>query len=660
MSALWLKSALFAISLCTVSAYAVLEDAPLESSEDSMENEMEPNGLEMTAENPLAPFAVKKNGKIRKRFNVPFQTLIDYYKYTSKGSILVNPNPEPLLDLDLEPLEDKQTGDLKFRIDFQRRKTYPLKLINPHSVSQLFIVDPQEYASLAGEEDFLSAKRAIYNSNGFNERKLRYQRNKVHMEDWRSLNHPPVHDLGEDLTVWDKDYSPIDYTQHESNFYKVDFQRKIDEISDAELTFGNKVELLENGKSFERKKEEIKKAKKSVLMAVMSFFCDSSSNQLEKILVDKVKEGVDVKLMVERVWTKIAMKTCMRRMIKGGVDVVYANDLLKKGEEMALFHNKFMIIDNEKVIMGGSNIVESDNISTGFNHMNRDNDVYIEGPIVADALYTFTQLFKKYEKRVNEKNQQKNPNIKDISTYEELALSLKKAEREAGVRGSDAYEQKLADPVARNAGVCRFVTQAPGSDKHRLSKIFIEHFNHAEKQLNLTTGSISFALPTDKEKEQARETWNKRLFESIFAANARGARLDLIGNGIDGGYGEASNMINRLNHKNRFHFKPIMKTLYTIMTSWLDKGAAKKNAPYMEYIQSLPNARAWQNFQYMHSKLIQLDRTVSIVSSYNLEEWSADKSHESGVICMDERLNREMDRSFIRDFVNSVPAVSQK
>jgi phosphatidylserine/phosphatidylglycerophosphate/cardiolipin synthase-like enzyme len=74
----------------------------------------------------------------------------------------------------------------------------------------------------------------------------------------------------------------------------------------------------------------------------------------------------------------------------------------------------------------------------------------------------------------------------------------------------------------------------------------------------------------------------------------------------------------------------------------------------------MPNARAWQNFQYMHSKLMQIDRTVNLVSSYNLEEWSADKSHEMSVICMDEKLSRQMDESFLRDFANSVPVALTK
>lgn len=622
--------------------------------EDASTEELDSLGLDLTSENPFTPYALKKNGKARKHFKVPYSALVEYYKFAGQGTIEENTVDSPLMDIDMDVITDVSKNDVEFYVDLQRKKAFPLRLLNPDSVSRLFVLKPEVYTELAGAEDFLEAKRAVYGTKEF--KKLKYEKDFVHLEDWRSLNHPPVRNMGTDLTVWDKDYTPIDYATKESPFYGEAFQRNIDDISKTELTFGNKVKLLANGSSYQRKIKEIKGAKKSVLIAVMSFFCDKSSRELEDVLIDKVKEGVDIKLMVEKVWTKVAMKKCMNRMIKGGVDVVFANDLLKKGEESALFHNKFMIIDNSKVIMGGSNIVESDNISTGFNHMNRDNDVYVEGPIATEAMFNYILLWKKYMGEKNEMNQDRNPNVKDISIYEKIAQDQKAEELLAGSRGSDQYPVILNDPSKRNQGVCRFVTQNPDTDKHKLTKVFKEYINHSQERMNLTTGSIYFDLPEHDEKERARDTFNKQLFRDIFAATARGVKLNIIGNGIDGGYGEMSNMINRLKMRSRFEFKPIHKTIYSILTGWLDKGAAKKNQPYLEYIQKLPNARAWANFQYMHSKLMQIDRVANMVSSYNLEEWSGDKSHETSIICLDESLSKEMDESFLRDFANSVPA----
>jgi len=338
-------------------------------------------------------------------------------------------------------------------------------------------------------------------------------------------------------------------------------------------------------------------------------------------------------------------------MIDGGVDVVLANDLLKKDEEQALFHNKFMIIDNKIVIMGGSNIMSSDNISTGTNHMNRDNDVFIEGPIATDATLSFATLWKKYAKG-------KNHSIDEISS---LANNQKNLERDMGLRGPSLYAEKLNSKVERSHGVCRFMNQSPDSDKNKLSKVFIAHIDNAKERMAMTNGNaFYFDLPEHKDKERARDTWNKKLYRSLFASVERGVKLDIIGNGIDGGYGEASNTLKRIYLRNRFRVNPLPRAISSFLADFMDKAAAKNNQPYLEELAKKDNIRAWTHFQYMHSKKMQFDRIVTVVSSYNLDEWSADKSHESAVICMDDRLNREMERSILQDIVNSQPAAITK
>lgn len=605
------------------------------------------DGLSLTAENPLTPYAVKKNGKFKNHFKVPFTALVEYYKFAGQGFIVENPNPVPILDIDMDVLTGKATDNIEFNVNIKKRKAYPTIVINPHTVSSFFVLDPKVYNLFAGAPDFVTAKQKVYKAKAFDKKKLKYYSNFIHLEDWKSLNHPPVQELGEDLTIWDKAYAPIDYTQKESVYYTEEFQKRVDAVSNTELTFGNKIQLLENGESYRRKLVELDKAKSSVLMAVMSFFCDESSRVLEDKLIERVKAGINVKLMVEKVWTKIAMKKCLNRMIKGGVDVVLANDLLKKDEEQALFHDKFMVIDNEKVIMGGANIMASDNISTGTNHMNRDNDVFIEGPIASDATLSFAELWKKYAKEGNG----------DITSLEKQAQDQKQLDIENQIRGPGVYSLKLNDKSTRSQGTCRFMNQSPDTDKNKLSKVFIEHIQSAETHMSMTNGNtFYFDLPEHKDKERARDTWNKKLYRSIFNSVERGVKLDIIGNGIDGGYGEASNMFKRMYLKNRYKVNPFPRTIYSFLADFMDKAAAKTNQPYLEELAQKKNIRAWTHFQYMHSKKMQFDRLVTVVSSYNLDEWSADKSHESAVVCMDDGLNKQMERSFLMDLVNSQPA----
>lgn len=612
------------------------------------------DGLGLTGQNPLTPYALKKNGKYKKNFKVPFKALIEYYDYASQGYIQENPDSEPLMTLDMDVMASKLKEDVEFHVRLGKRKAYPAEVINPHSISTLFKLDPVQYNSVANAPDFLTAKQKIYKVKHFDPKKVKYDYSLVHLEDWRSLNHPPVEKLGDDLTVWDKDLTPIDPSQIDSPFYTEEFQKKIDEVSNTELSFGNKLELLENGESFKRKIVEVKKAKSSVLMAVMSFFCDQSSKLLEDALIERAQNGVDVKLIVEKVWTKLSSNKCFNRMKNSGVDVRMANDLLKKGEEMALFHDKFMIIDDRTVIMGGANIMTSDNISTGMNHMNRDNDVIAVGPIASDAMISYAELWRKF----TSKNQKPSldPRVKDISFYEEKAEAMKKADELEALRGKSIYADKLNDKSSRSQGVCRFLNQSPSTDKNKLSKVFIEFISQAQNRMSMTNGNtFYFDLPEHSDKERARDTWNKKLYRSIFSSAERGVKLDIVGNGIDGGYGEASNMFKRIYLKNRFRVNPLPRTIFSFLADFMDKIAAKTNQPFLENLAERKNVRAWTHFQYMHSKKMQIDRIVTMVSSYNLDEWSADKSHESSMICMDDKLNSEMERSFLRDVVNSEP-----
>ncbi len=614
------------------------------------------DGLNLVESNPLTPFALKENGDGRNNFKVPFSALAQYYQYASHGYILENPNSEPIFSLDMDVMGDKSKDNIEFKVNLKKKQIYPTEVINPHSVSTLFVLDPQIYNSLADSPDFLSAKQKVYKAKTFDRKKLKYDFQFAHLEDWRSLNHPPVSDLGGDLTIWDKDLFPIDFSKKDSVFYSPDFQKKIDTLSNTELSFGNKVELLENGLSFKRKLIEVKKAKSSVLMAVMSFFCDPSSRLLEDALIQKAQSGVDVKLIMEKIWTNISSRKCLNRMRKGGVDIALANDLLKKGDEMALFHDKFMIIDGRILIMGGANIMTSDNISTGMNHLNRDNDVIAEGPVATDATLAFVELWRRFSRKINTELMDRDPRVKDISVYESEALAQKKIDTEEKLRGQDIYESKLASVDSRSKGSCRFLNQSPSTDKHKLSKVYIEFIGASNERMSMTNGNtFYFDLPEHKEKERARDTWNKKLYRSIFSSIERGVKLDIIGNGIDGGYGEASNLFKRVYLKNRFKANPIPRTIAAFLSGFMDKMAAKTNQPFLENLARRENVRAWTHFQYMHSKKMQIDRIVSMVSSYNLDEWSADKSHETSLICMDDSLNTQMERSFLQDIVNSQP-----
>lgn len=67
------------------------------------------------------------------------------------------------------------------------------------------------------------------------------------------------------------------------------------------------------------------------------------------------------------------------------------------------------------------------------------------------------------------------------------------------------------------------------------------------------------------------------------------------------------------------------------------------------------NINTWMYIQYMHSKTFMIDRFVVSVGSFNLDNWSADKSQEVVLICQDKELAKEFEYYFTLDRINSRP-----
>ncbi len=115
---------------------------------DDSAEEFSSEGLNLTAENPITPYALKKNGKARKHFKIPYNVLVDYYKYSGQGTIEENTKDSPLMDLDMDVITEVSKNEVEFYFDMRRNKAYPLRLINPHSVSQLFTLKTGAHSTI--------------------------------------------------------------------------------------------------------------------------------------------------------------------------------------------------------------------------------------------------------------------------------------------------------------------------------------------------------------------------------------------------------------------------------------------------------------------------------------------------------------------------------
>lgn len=542
-----------------------------------------------------------------------------------------------------------EPSELKFVINNSDSTIVSERFLAPESIQNLYTLDEIIYINTFDGTDFLDAKKKAFEKQYFSLKTYRYSKDYYQFYDWKSLNHPPVKELKKDLKFYDNKRSAIDYDTIQSEYFSENFHHIVDRLSGTHLTFGNKLKLLENGHAFDKKLELVKNAKKSIFIAVMSYYKDSSAMVMAKELIKKSKEGVHVVLLVEKVWTKLMMKKGLRDFPKNNITVIYADDFLKYDrQDRALFHNKIWIFDEEIAIVGGQNILNSDNISTGFNHQSRDSDLLVEGPAVTDISQSIIEIFERYNYQLKCSEEQ----IRYIEQFQKNMQNRLSHEYEEKQRGSEIYQEKLENPSTRMAGVCRYIIQGPQNDKNLISKVYLQYLNQVKYKIDLNTGKVNFNI-NNRDEYSYFEGWEQQLWNKLFDLAEEGKDINLISNGIDGGYGELSNHMKRQSFvKNK---KWLFGKAYPFIAKKLDRKAAHRNYPFLRSVQEKDNFDVWFYFQYMHSKSFMIDRFIVSVGSFNLDKWSADKSHESVLICQDKDLSRQYEYNYVLDLVNSTP-----
>ncbi len=584
-------------------------------------------------------------------FDTDYNSLIRYFQkidinYIEKGEV-------SFFDFDLNPI-DIDINSVEFLVKSSDSTILLKEAVSPESAQNLFILNEELYINTYGGDDFLTAKINNFKKLKFSTETMRYSKEYFQFWDWKSLGYPPLKRLQYPLDFYDKNKKPIDYDTINSPYFNPDFHLLLDKNTKSHLTFGNHLELLKNGYSYQKKLELIKTAKSSILISVMSYYNDESSTKMTEELIKKSKEGIKIYLIVEKVWTKLMMKKAMRKFKESDIVIIYADDLINvEKNQTSLFHNKIFIFDDKTAIVGGQNIIESDNISSGYNHQSHDTDLLIEGPAVTDIANSFITLLERYnyEKKSNKKQ------IEYIKNYQDQIQDRLKLENDQKLRGQENYKEKLKNKETRLDGVCRFVIQGHQTDRFAVSKAFLFYFKHAQHSIDLTSGSMKIDMD-DKVEISNYEGRSKKIWNQLFKSAADGVQINLIHNGIDGGNGEFTNFIKRkvlTDSDNAFIAKN-----FPSFAEKFDLKAAKRNYPVLYYLQEYENFNVWMFFQYMHSKTFLIDRFVVSVSSFNLDNWSSYKSQESALICQDKGLAKYFEYHYTLDKVNSTPVLLKK
>lgn len=144
-----------------------------------------------------------------------------------------------------------------------------------------------------------------------------------------------------------------------NNFKWADLLLMNSKDSRSLITFDNDIEIFSNASDkYNRLFDDIKSAKKSINISYYIIKRDIYGKQLLDLLVDKVKSGVEVRLIYDHIGSKITSKQFFKPLIKvgGKVEKFFPSRIFLKLYINHRNHRKMVVIDGKIGYIGGMNI----------------------------------------------------------------------------------------------------------------------------------------------------------------------------------------------------------------------------------------------------------------------------------------------------------------
>ena len=159
------------------------------------------------------------------------------------------------------------------------------------------------------------------------------------------------------------------------------------------LTGGNKIKLLINGENkFPNMLKEIKNAKQHIHLEYYIFESDKIGSELIEILIQKAKEGIEVKMIYDDFGSPAIKKKIESRLRDAGIEVFpfykiqfyfLANRINYRN------HRKIVVVDGCTAFVGGINVSDRYINKNKDDLFWRDTHVRIDGPAVYYLQYLF-------------------------------------------------------------------------------------------------------------------------------------------------------------------------------------------------------------------------------------------------------------------------------
>lgn len=537
----------------------------------------------------------------------------------------------------------KNSTDKNFYLDKKLNIAISEKIFDFESVQNIFATDVQKYTVNEEAADFLSAKKKFYARQKYSKSKQRYERPYIYLSAWNSLNHPQIKKLDYPLEKYNSNLVDLDYGMIDSRFFDEELHQDIDKMTKTELSYGNQLEQLNNNQSYFAKLDLIHQSKKYFFGMVMVTYCDESSSAFVNALIEKAKSGVDVRMIIEGIWTGLAFKSCVDKMRAGGVKVILSNNFFHPSTLFTVMHNKVWIADGKRAIIGGQNVHEFENDSTGFNMHTRDKDILIKaGPVVTDMLGEYIKLWNHFREPQS---------VDSIKYYEDLWHVKIKREKELNIRGSKNYKMWLSNKDMRLNGLCRVVVQGEQTERELISNLYLKLINVAEDSIMFSTPNLDYQINGKDENLNS-----ELIYKMLRKAKDDRIKIDVVSNGIDASGTETGFYLRKMAERYYGEGKINKVRALLRLQDKIAIGIAKKQRKVMYAMTKTLGVDAWTYSGHIHAKQIIFDRILISTGTFNFDQHSY-KNHEATLLCLDKQLAKEAESGFTLDMINSVPVL---
>ena len=413
------------------------------------------------------------------------------------------------------------------------------------------------------------------------------------------------------------------------------FEQETDRLTRTVVRHGNNVVLMPSGQqSYATRWELIDRAEKSLHMVSFSFMKDDTTQRLAAVVADKVKQGVEVKMIVDdaALYTTRSRGT-LKQMADAGAEILtYESPLhffsirwakghplhqLVRDVKVALkrrFHEKYLVVDGRESILGGMNWGTKYALGGTDDKWWRDTDVHLTGPVVADIQRRFLMDVFVY-RAMNEAWRRRRDHSFDPVSHMEQA-------------------RKQAEEFMVDQAATYFPTLASTGD----SRIrYVGHKPWDEQYLPLTNAALQLIRTARKSIYWGCHGVRppRVVAENLAAAVERGVEVHLVTNSKRSSRSlMGRGLLGWMHWECSHYFK------------WLtDHGI---------------HVYEWQKQGAFHSKNMVVDEEVAAVGSYNVANGSSFHHTESAVIVYDRHFAGAVRHQFDIDLASCVEVTKER